>query len=177
MRLQKGATLLSVGVLACAHPARSQSDTSFDSLQLPGSPMVCREVTLTSVDSAAVGLEVWDAHGPVERRIYFAYDSVGAPVYATTSSTAAFGEGDGWAELSVIRFTPVPRGTRARKVFSTAAAVDSTRGVAGTPVVAMTAEELSRGQTLAAWLWAHRCGRNSKGKGEAKRPRVVQSDA
>jgi hypothetical protein len=146
-------------LVACAHPAKSQADSSFDSLTIPVSPMTCREVSLAAADSAAFAFEFVDSRGSIERQSFFAFDSTGSPVYATTQTTRVLGPtGGGWAELSAIRFSPKLWGTRARKEFAPGQPPADSANVAPVPAALLSAEDLARGRVLADWIWKHRCG-------------------
>jgi hypothetical protein len=143
--------------------ARVQADSAFDALTTPVSPMMCRAVALTEADSAALAFGFVDARGPIERRTVAAFDSTGSPLYATVTTTFVAGPpGGGWAELMGMRFTPTTWGTRARREFAPSALQSDSPAVAGIPVVLLLAEQLSRGRTLAEWIWAHRCADSKK---------------
>lgn len=152
---------VSLCLVACARPARPQADPAFDFLATPVSPLTCRQLPVTVSDSAAFVFQLVEYRTPVERTTVFAYDSAGSPRYARTSATAVLNEqGDGWAEISAIRFAPETKGIHVRKRFAASVAVpDSTNGI-----TYMTPGDLARALALGNWIWAHRCASLTKGK-------------
>jgi hypothetical protein len=148
---------------ARADSTRARADSAFDALTAPVSPMMCRPIALTGADSAALAFGFVDARGPIERRTFAAFDSIGSPLYATVTTTFVAGPpGGGWAELMGMRFTPTTWGTRARREFAPDGLRADSAAVAAIPIVLLSPEQLSRGRTLAEWIWAHRCADSKK---------------
>lgn len=146
-------------LIASARPARAQADSTFDFLATPVSPMMCRQMPVTVDDSAAFVFQLVEYRRPVERTTVFAYDSSGSARYARTSATAVFNEqGDGWAEISAIRFAPEQKGIHVRRRFVASVVVpDSTNGI-----TYMKSADLARALALGDWIWAHRCSTGTK---------------
>lgn len=146
-------------LIACARPARAQADSAFDFLATPLSPMMCRQLPTTAGDSAAFVFQLVEYRAPVERTTVFAYDSRGVARYARTSATAVLNErGDGWAEISSIRFAPEKKGIHVRTRFAASVLVtDSTNGI-----TYMRSDDIARASALGDWIWAHRCASGTR---------------
>lgn len=147
------ALLLIVTLLVAAPAAsvaRAQRRAAPDPLALPSGPLACRSPTPAAEDSADVIVEIVErASAETIRGLLVAFDSTGRARYAMLQTALMEDSLHHAIETLAIRLAGRPVGGRVR-VFD---------GVAvETPGMdSLSAGELRRAATLAAWIWAHRC--------------------
>ena len=120
----------------------------------PVGPIACRTLEITAADSAASVLEFID--GEVNaRETLAAFDSAGVPLYMTVQMT----ESTPPVEVShnvVVRFRGMGEYLRIEKPFKDGKFVEDGARIMNAP---LTADEMTRSEQLAVWLWDHRCNR------------------
>jgi hypothetical protein len=124
---------------------------------------MCRSIAPSPADSAAFVFEFADGQmASGSRLLIVAYDSSGAPVYASIRVVGLPDSAIARAQLLAARFKGTRLGTRMRVIggqidsseIATAAdsAADMPRGAK-----VLSKEELARAYELSVWLWNHRC--------------------
>jgi hypothetical protein len=124
---------------------------------------MCRSIAPSPADSAAFVFEFADGQmASGSRLLIVAYDSSGAPVYASIRVVGLPDSAIARAQLLAARFKGTRLGTRMRVIggqidsseVATAAdsAADMPRGAK-----VLSKEELAQAYELSVWLWNHRC--------------------
>lgn len=145
---------------------KAQGGGTFDPLSLPNAPVICQSVPPKPFDSAQVVLVFNDSNEPVyQRQIRATYKISGDPVSLIITALEKRDSVTSIAHMVFLKLTPgAKKGVRsALKNDSTAAPLifpDSSIALdPGLPkgFVPLTESERSRADSLARWLWDHRC--------------------
>ena len=156
------AIMLAIGISVGGSPLCAQTSDEPDPLSQLTSPFICRSAPTTVEDSAAFVFSFLDRPASnATRRILFAFDSVGSPLYSTISLSIAGGE-ENRMVLLIIRLAPWSGGSRIRTSDGHADTLgalvpEGGRSEPSTASGTLSVRDIARVRDLGVWLWPRRC--------------------
>lgn len=154
--------LLLVLLTGCA---RARVENAFNPLAIPKPPLICRSVPPLPGDSAQIAIEFRDEDSVAyERQMRASYKTSGEPVLLTIMAIENKTATDYTEHGVVVKFTPGGNAGRFKiENDSAAASLLGANFPSASPaswpdwLVPLNAGERAQAESLARWLWDHRC--------------------